>query len=227
MKNRVLSILLALCFVVTLLPAAAFADSEPMSGTLGDNITWVFDNGTLTVSGSGEMEDCTWGAPWLELSDPITKVVITKGVTSVGAGAFYCCMGLKTVVLPESLETIDFFAFSSCNALESITLPDSLKTIGQEAFENCTSLKSITIPGSVTSIGQSAFYGCSSLTSVTIEEGVTSIGSYAFSGCTSLTSITFNGTKAQWNAISKDESWDDGTGAYTIHCTDGDIKISD
>ena len=111
MKNKVLSILLALCFVVTLLPAAAFADSEPMSGTLGDNITWVFDNGTLTVSGNGEMEDCTWGAPWLELSDPITKVVITKGVTSVGAGAFYCCMGLKTVVLPEGIKTIDDYAF--------------------------------------------------------------------------------------------------------------------
>ena len=171
MKNRVLSILLALCFVVTLLPAAAFADSEPMSGTLGDNITWVFDNGTLTVSGSGEMEDCTWGAPWLELSDPITKVVITKGVTSVGAGAFYCCMGLKTVVLPESLETIDFFAFSSCTALESITLPDSLKTIGQEAFENCTSLKSITIPSGVTEIGSGAFAYCTGLESINAAAG--------------------------------------------------------
>ncbi len=189
MKNRVLSILLALCFVVTLLPAAAFADSEPVSGTIGDNITWVFDNGTLTVSGNGEMEDCTWGAPWLELSDPITKVVITKGVTSVGAGAFYCCMGLKTVVLPESLETIDFFAFSSCTALESITLPDSLKTIGQEAFENCTSLKSITIPSGVTEIGSGAFAYCTGLESINAAAGN---GTYS-----SVNGVLFNKDKTE------------------------------
>ena len=212
MKNRVLSILLALCFVVTLLPAAAFADSEPVSGKLGDNITWVFDNGTLTVSGSGEMEDCTWGAPWMELSDPITKVVITKGVTSVGAGAFYCCMGLKTVVLPEGIKTIDDYAFSNCTALESVTFPGSLKSIGFCALLNCTSLKSITIPsgvitieesafiagkfksvtipGSVKLIGYGAFTECENLESVTIPNSVTNVADYAFSQCTALTTAT-------------------------------------
>lgn len=41
---------------------------------------------------------------------------------------------------------------------------------------------------------------------------------------TSLTSITFNGTKAQRNAISKGSKWDNSTGSYTIHCTDGNIS---
>lgn len=65
-EKRILSFALALCFVLTLLPAA-FADSEPISGTDGDNIAWAFDNGTLTVSGSGEMSDCTWYAAWDDL----------------------------------------------------------------------------------------------------------------------------------------------------------------
>ena len=112
MKKRILSFALALCFVFTLLPAA-FADSEPISGTLGDNIAWAFDNGTLTVSGSGEMDDCTWYAAWDDFKDQITKLVIEQGVTTVGAGAFDNCTALTTVVLPESLETIDFWAFSS------------------------------------------------------------------------------------------------------------------
>ncbi len=189
MKNRVLSILLALCFVVTLLPAAAFADSEPVSGKLGDNITWVFDNGTLTVSGNGEMEDCTWGAPWLELSDPITKVVITKGVTSVGAGAFYCCMGLKTVVLPEGIKTIDDYAFSNCTALESVTFPGSLKSIGFCAFLNCTSLKSITIPSGVTEIGYGPFFGCTGLESINAAAGN---GTYS-----SVNGVLFNKDKTE------------------------------
>ena len=165
MKKRILSFALTLCFVLTLIPAA-FADSAPISGTDGDNIAWVFDNGTLTVSGSGEMSDCTWYAAWDDFKDQITKLVIEQGVTTVGAGAFDNCTALTTVVLPESLETIDFCAFSSCTALESITLPGSLKTIGQEAFENCTSLKSITIPSGVTEIGYGPFFGCTALESI-------------------------------------------------------------
>ena len=165
MKKRILSFALALCFVFTLLPAA-FADSEPISGTVGDNIAWVFDNGTLTISGNGEMSDCTWGAPWLELSDPITKVVIKEGVTSAGAGAFACCTELKTVVLPEGLERIDAQAFLTCTALESITLPNSLKSIGYGAFSNCKGLKSVTIPSGVTEIGIDAFAYCTGLESI-------------------------------------------------------------
>ncbi|MDY4412544.1 MAG: leucine-rich repeat domain-containing protein, partial [Eubacteriales bacterium] len=65
----------------------------------------------------------------------------------------------------------------------------------------------LTIPDSVTSIGKYAFYNCSGLTSITIPDSVTSIGNSAFSGCTSLTYIKFNGTIAQWNAISKDFNW--------------------
>ena len=53
---------------------------------------------------------------------------------------------------------------------------------------------------------------------------MTSIGEGAFSCCISLTSITFNGTKAQWNAISKGYDWDCYIGSYTVHCTDGDIE---
>ena len=85
--------------------------------------------------------------------------------------------------------------------------------------------KSSVIPadGSVTSIGYRAFSGCSGLTSIEIPNSVTSISSYAFEGCSSLTSIEFTGTIEQWNAISKDSSWNSSTGIYTIYCTDGTI----
>ena len=53
--------------------------------------------------------------------------------------------------------------------------------------------------------------------------GVTYIGYGAFWDCTGLMSITYNGTKAEWKAISKGSYWDKNTPNYTIHWTDGDI----
>ena len=108
--------------------------------------------------------------------------------------------------------------------MTSVTIPDSVTYIGISAFEWCTGLTSVTIPDSVTYIGISAFEWCTGLTSVTISESVTSIERKAFSGCSGLTTINFQGKKAQWKAINKSSFWDDGTGDYTVHCTDGKLR---
>ena len=62
-------------------------------------------------------------------------------------------------------------------------------------------------------------------TRVTIGNSVTSIGDYAFYACYGLKSINFQGTKAQWDAISKGDDWDffAGIGSYTVYCSDGNI----
>ena len=102
-----------------------------------------------------------------------------------------------------------------------LVIPNGVTSIGAWAFAFCTGLTSITIPGSVTSIGQQAFFGCSGLTSVTIGNSVTSIGMQAFDYCSSLTSIQFNGTKAQWKKIKKDDDY--CTNNCTVQCTDGKL----
>ena len=85
-------------------------------------------------------------------------------------------------------------------------------------------LTEVTIPAEVTSIGENAFHGCSGLTSITIPDSVTSIGEDAFYDCSGLTTINFLGTKAQWQAIDKEDFWDFYSGQYTVHCTDGTIS---
>ena len=154
----------------------------------------------------------------------LTSVTIPSSVTSIGDGAFSGCSGLTAVTIPNSVTSIGDYAFLDCSGLTSITIPDSVTSIGNGAFSFCSGLTSITIPDSVTSIGSYAFDHCSGLTSITIPDSVTSIGEEAFSGCSGLSSVNYQGTKAEWNAISKGSNWNDLTGNYTIHCTDGTIS---
>ena len=161
------------------------------SGTCGKNLKWELDNGTLTISGKGEMQsymDYGYSAPWF--SSNIRKVVITSGVISIGDYAFEGCSNLTSITIPGSVTSIGSAAFLRCSSLTSITIPDSVTSIGCSAFKGCSSLTSITIPSSVTNIKDFTFYECSSLTSITIPSSVTSIGSAAFEGCSSLMSIT-------------------------------------
>ena len=94
----------------------------------------------------------------------------TYSVTSIGDRAFYGCIILTSITIPESVTSIGSYAFYGCSRLTSITLPESLTSIGYEAFWSCSSLTSITIPESVTSIGSYAFRDCSSLTAVHIKD---------------------------------------------------------
>lgn len=205
MKKRILSLVLAVLMIATLLPVSASAVAPGSSGTCGKNLTWTLDlDGTLTISGTGAMEDystlgdsevLTTSAPWDDHSDPIEhaiikSVVIYDGVTSIGDYAFFNCGGITNVYIGTGVTSIGDHAFSDIYNMTSIKIPDSVKSIGVGAFFGCLNLNSIEIPSSITSIEDYMFSGCSNLTSVTIPAGVTSIGVGAFRHCNSLTSIT-------------------------------------
>ena len=173
--------------------AGMLAEDVIDSGTCGDDLTWMLTrDGTLTISGSGEM----WGyigsstAPWYKNREDIVNVVVTSGVTGIGYWAFEDCSGLTSITIPEGVTSIGSAAFDGCSSLSSITIPEGVTSIGDWAFEDCSSLSSITIPEGVTSIESGTFSHCSSLSSITIPEGVMSIGIEAFRDCSSLSSIT-------------------------------------
>ncbi|MCD8389280.1 MAG: leucine-rich repeat domain-containing protein, partial [Oscillospiraceae bacterium] len=113
MKNirKRLAVLLVLCFVVSLAPLALADDAT--GGTCGENATWTLEDGVLTISGTGAMQDYTSRdeIPWYPLRDTITSAVVADGITSIGEGAFAICSSLTSVTIPDSVTSIGDWAF--------------------------------------------------------------------------------------------------------------------
>ena len=184
-------------------------------GAEGNNVVYTLDSeGTLIISGSGNMENYAWnGSPFYEDSN-IKQVIIKDGVTSIGGSAFEDCTGLTSITIPDSVTSIGGWAFEYCTGLTSIMIPDSVTSIGYDAFYNTAWYNnqpnglvyagkvvyeykgempentSIQLKNGTVSISDFAFGYCSGLTSITIPDSVKSIGEDAFWGCTSLTSTT-------------------------------------
>ncbi|WP_369297488.1 S-layer homology domain-containing protein [uncultured Neglectibacter sp.] len=203
--KKMVSLLLALCLIVGCLPLSAGAAEIVGSGACGENVTWTLsDEGVLTISGTGQMEDFSYGNPWA-LPNEIKTVVIEEGVTSIGKYAFAGCDNLTSIAIPKSLTDIGGVVG---NIYSIPNLTDIHVTEGNpeySSYDGAVYTSDMTkllvcpkgkkgvyiIPKGVTSIDQSAFSGCQSLTDVVIPEGVTTIPMNTFNWCPSLTSVTF------------------------------------
>ena len=113
------------------------------SGSCGTDVTWkltgIPDNYTLTISGSGAIND----RPWTGYANGIKTVVIGSGVTSIGDNAFFGCSGLTSIEIPASVTSIGKYAFSGCSGLATVTVYAPSCTLGSNAFSACGNLKNI------------------------------------------------------------------------------------
>lgn len=195
------------------------ATTSGTCGLYGDNVTWSYSDGTLTIEGTGSMASYDGSVgffrklpPWEDYNSEIHTINIDDGVISIGSYAFYSCIGLTRVSIPDSVIQIGSYAFDDCQRLTVIDIPDSVASIGDYAFQSsgltsatipdsvihigkgafkwCHNLISVIIPDSITAIDDDTFIGCSSLAGVTIPDSITTIGKYAFYECISLTNIT-------------------------------------
>ena len=216
MKRKALSLMLALLMVFSLLPASAFAANVVQSGSCEENLTWTLDDeGVLTITGTGEMSEIPpfVQVHWTLHKDSIRSVVIGSGVasicdyaffdcvnltevsipnsvTKIGRSAFKGCTSLEEVVVPGSVATIEADAFSGCKGLKRIDLSNGIRVIESSAFRSCTGLTSVELPNGIEVLGGDAFNGCKGLKSVVIQNGVTRINGWTFSGCSSLESVS-------------------------------------
>lgn len=105
--KRFLSLVVILCILLCTLAVAA---NEPPHST----ITWEITGGTLTVKGTGAMDDYKTESqiPWHDKSDEITKIVVKEGITKIGNLAFYGLSNAKEAKIADSVEAVGLHAFS-------------------------------------------------------------------------------------------------------------------
>lgn len=191
MAKRILCLLLTMSIILSFAPIISVSAATTASGTCGDNLTWTLDdNGTLTISGTGDMRDWTYSSvPWESNRNSIKSVIIENGVTSIGKCAFADCSNLSNAKISNTVKKIGMRAFDGCS-FSNITIPNSVTQLGQYIFAGCSELTDVNIGNGITSwdgVG-SMFSGCVNLTNVTIQDGGY-IGEYAFDGCEKLTNV--------------------------------------
>ena len=142
MKKRWMINLVLVSLLLALLAPAASAVAA--SGTCGEGLTWKLENYTLTVTGSGEMED---GCPWADYKTKIDHVVLSGGVTKVGKENFSGCDRLETVDFGDSLVEIGDKAFYGCEDIEYLHLPATFRIFGAQSFQKCENLKYVYCDG--------------------------------------------------------------------------------
>ena len=169
----------------------------------------------------------------------IPKTYNGKKVVSISQSAFENNQTIVEVVIGENVTKIDEYAFKDCGNLEKIELPNGIINVGFTAFLNCEKLKhttvgslsylgneenpylllvrcektakDVTINDNCKVIGVAAFEKCADLTSVKLAKKLNYISEYAFLETTSLKILNYFGTEEDWNEISLNERWKNGS----------------
>ena len=125
----------------------------------------------------------------------LLNIILPDKLESISYGAFYGCINLESIVLPEGLKRIEGGGpgtFQSCQSLRSVSFPSTLEYIGPDTFRGCRLLNDVALPEGLTSIAHGTFESCTSLEKFVLPKGIQRVEYGAFGSCTSLKEVEFN-----------------------------------
>lgn len=140
-------------------------------------VTYTYENGTLTFRGTGAIEKQTDGEenPWRSYKDTATNLVVEVGITEIGDSAFSGFTKLQKISLPKGLKLLGDNCFEKCSSLTSVDIPRRVTTWRDYCFKDCTSLTSVSIgrvlQEDTVAVGENPFLGDKALESITVETG--------------------------------------------------------
>lgn len=207
--KRLISLLVAVCMMITMLPLsavtafAADTSTEQEASYKGYKYAYTVngDNATITkFLGPDDSANPVDSASTVSYDIEIPEKLGIYTVTGLGKDSFtgYPFAGdwykfgrnIRSVTIPQSVTSIGDSAFSFCIALTEVTIPQSVTSIGDSAFSHCEKMDSLTINDATTSIGSWAFDECYKLTTLSLGKNITTIGDHAFYDCRILDNVT-------------------------------------
>lgn len=134
--------------------------------------------------------------------------------SSKSDSVFQSCFKMKYFRGGKNLKTIGKSSFASCLALESVFFPDNnIIFEGGGTFQACEKLKKIIVPHT-SEIPDHFISLIRGEFTIFIPKDVQTICSYAFNPITNMENeavgsmiINFEGTEAEWDAVTKGENW--------------------
>ena len=87
--KRLLTIFCTLCLLLTMAsPVLAEEIPEQTDNRCGEDMTWAYADGVLTITGSGAMDDFEEEAPWAAYRNEITRLVLSGSISYIGARVY-------------------------------------------------------------------------------------------------------------------------------------------
>ena len=207
--KRLISLLVAVCMMITMLPLsavtafAADTSTEQEASYKGYKYAYTVNGGNATITkflGPDDSANPVDSASTVSYDIEIPEKLGIYTVTGLGKDSFtgYPFAGdwykfgrnIRSVTIPQSVTSIGDSAFSFCIALTEVTIPQSVTSIGKNAFVGCEKLDSLTIDDAATSIGDWAFAQCYVLSKLSLGKKIKTIGDYAFFDCRILDNVT-------------------------------------
>ena len=206
--KRLISLLVAVCMMITMLPLSAVTAFAADTSTelKADDGTYRYAY-TVNADGNATITNFLGPVKSAETPAPYTITVPTKlgnyNVTAIGVGAFAgpsnhpkdpklskLCQQIKVVKIPKGITSIGESAFESCTALTDVTIDADITSMGSFTFAYCSALKNVTLGDGVREISDHAFMYCEQLAHLTLGSGIQTIGDYAFNNCLILDNVT-------------------------------------
>lgn len=206
--KRLISLLVAVCMMITMLPLsavtafAADTSSSPDPEEIVGDYKYAYEvnaDGNATITEFLGPDDSANPGPYdIDIPEKLDGYTVTGlGKDSFSIDDLYSPLyeihhtKIHSVTIPQSVTSIGDSAFAGCHNLVSLTINDAATSIGRRAFAECPLTTTLELGENITTIGNSAFYDCRGLKNVTIPQSVTSIGDSAFGECSSLETLSF------------------------------------
>ena len=212
--KRLISLLVAVCMMVALLPVSAVTAFAADIPALGED---EFDYQGLRYKKLSSSTVSVVGPVEVQTERVIPETVVNNGttytVTEIGDRAFDCRLvdstpykdyvgkpNFVSIKIPKTITRIGAYAFRQCGDMHTnsglvnviFDSESQLKLINHDAFAGCYAIREFELPREVETIGENAFYDDWCIKKFTFQEGsrLKSIGGNAFHCNSSLQSLT-------------------------------------